>query len=134
MSDELVLDASAAAEALLRKDAVGTIVAERIASSVCHSPHLIDAEVGNVLRRHERQGLINEESAITGLRLLKSMVDERYAHHGWLAIEAWGLRHTVTFYDALYVALAARLDIPLLTADEKLTKAPGLPCQVELIS
>ncbi|MEV6320049.1 type II toxin-antitoxin system VapC family toxin [Nocardia sp. NPDC051787] len=134
MSDEMVLDASAAAEALLRKDAVGSAVAERIASSVCHSPHLIDAEVGNVLRRHERQGLINEESAITGLRLLKSMVDERYAHHGWLAIEAWALRQTVTFYDALYVALAARLDIPLLTADEKLTKAPGLPCQVELIS
>ncbi|WP_431957205.1 type II toxin-antitoxin system VapC family toxin [Nocardia lijiangensis] len=134
MNDEYVVDASAAAEALLRKDAVGQVVTHRIASAVCHAPHLIDAEVGSVLRRHEQKGLISETSALTSLRLLKSMVNERYAHHGWMTVDAWALRHTVTFYDALYVALAARLDIPLLTADEKLSRAPGLPCRVELVS
>ncbi|WP_282778830.1 PIN domain-containing protein [Nocardia sp. CC201C] len=68
------------------------------------------------------------------MRMSTMLVDERYAHRGWLSVEAWKLRHTVTFYDALYAALAARLDLPLLTSDAKLSKAPGLPCRVELIA
>jgi predicted nucleic acid-binding protein len=40
----------------------------------------------------------------------------------------------MTFYDALYAALAARLDIPLLTSDERLSRAPGLPCRVEVFA
>ena len=46
---------------------------------------------------------------------------------------AWTLRDNLTYYDALYVALAARLGYPLLTADARLARAPGLPCAVELI-
>ncbi|MBO0855315.1 MAG: type II toxin-antitoxin system VapC family toxin [Nocardia sp.] len=132
MSEELVVDASAVADALIRGDEVGNALAQRISGSVCHSPHLIDAEVGSVLRRAERRGLINERTALTSLRLLKFLIDERYSHDGWLALEAWKLRGTVTFYDGLYVALAARLDIPLLTRDIKLSKAPGLPCRIEV--
>ncbi|MGW6724543.1 type II toxin-antitoxin system VapC family toxin [Nocardia sp. NPDC055029] len=132
-SDEYVLDASAASTALLRKDAVGTAVGRLIETSTCHAPHLIDAEVGNVLRRHERKGLIDPDTATIGLRMLATMVDRRYAHQGWLSEQAWLLRHTITFYDGLYAALAARLDVPLLTSDARLSKAPGLPCRVEVI-
>jgi predicted nucleic acid-binding protein len=67
------------------------------------------------------------------LRMLTTMIDQRYAHHGWLSEEAWKLRHTITFYDALYAALAARLDVALLTSDAELSRAPGLPCRIELI-
>ena len=133
MNDEFVVDAAAVADALTRKDAVGIALAHRITESTCHAPHLIDAEVGRVLRRVERLGLITEEVAATGLRALATLVDERYAHTGWLAAAAWELRHTITFYDGLFVALAARLDMPLLTGDVKLSKAPGVPCQVELV-
>jgi len=42
-------------------------------------------------------------------------------------------RQPHTYYDALYVALAARLGFPLLTADARLAHAPGLPCAVELV-
>jgi predicted nucleic acid-binding protein len=41
---------------------------------------------------------------------------------------------TLPFYDALYVALAAVLDVPLLTGDPALSKAPGLSCRVTVIS
>ncbi|WP_194838116.1 type II toxin-antitoxin system VapC family toxin [Nocardia sp. XZ_19_369] len=133
-SDEYVVDASAASTALLRKDGVGIAVGQLLGSTICHAPHLIDAEVGHVLRRHERGEQISDIAASRGLRLLATVIDQRYAHHGWLAAEAWLLRHTITFYDGLYVALAARLEIPLLTADVKLSKAPGLPCRIELIS
>lgn len=65
---------------------------------------------------------------------LERVVDHRYVHTGLLARAAWELRHTVTFYDGLYIALAVRLDVPLLTADANLTKAPDLPCHYELVS
>lgn len=38
-----------------------------------------------------------------------------------------------TFYDALYVALATALDVPLLTGDSRLAAAPGLPCEIKLV-
>lgn len=46
---------------------------------------------------------------------------------------AWTLRHNFTFYDALYVALASHLDIPLLTADPRLRREPGLTCHTEFV-
>lgn len=49
------------------------------------------------------------------------------------ARRAWTLRHNFTFYDALYVALASHLDIPLLTADPRLRREPGLTCHTEFV-
>ena len=42
----------------------------------------------------------------------------------------WALRENLTAYDAWYVALAERLDEPLLTADRRLARTPGLRCEV----
>jgi predicted nucleic acid-binding protein len=66
------------------------------------------------------------------LRAIGSLVDNRYPHEN-LAHTAWQLRHNLTYYDALYVALATRLGSPLLTADARLARSPGLPCSVELV-
>ncbi len=107
---------------------------ERMANVPCHAPHQIEAEVGNVLRRRERAGLIPESVAVTALRALPVYVDRRYPCVGQLADMAWDLRGAITFYDALYAALAHRLKIPLVTCDGKLTRAPGLPCEFELLS
>ncbi|MGH4020863.1 MAG: type II toxin-antitoxin system VapC family toxin [Pseudonocardiaceae bacterium] len=131
---EYVVDAAAAVSALARKDAIGIAAHKRIAEATCHAPHLLDAEVGHVLRRGERGGEIGEETARTALRALPEMIDYRYPHTGRLAERAWDLRHTITFYDGLYVALAAMLDVPLLTGDVRLNKAPGLSCAVTLIN
>jgi predicted nucleic acid-binding protein len=131
---EYVVDASAAVSALGRKDAVGIAAHKRIAEATCHAPHLLDAEVGHVLRRGERTGEISEQTARTALRALPEMIDYRYPHTGRIAALAWDLRDTITFYDALYVALATVLDVPLLTGDAKLSKAAGLSCRVTLIS
>jgi hypothetical protein len=46
-------------------------------------------------------------------------------------VPAWTWRHNLTFYDALYVAVF--LDLPLLTADVRLSGAPGLPCTIGLV-
>jgi predicted nucleic acid-binding protein len=46
--------------------------------------------------------------------------------------EMWGLHDNLTMYDAAYVALAARLDLPLVTVGQKLAATPNLPCVVEV--
>lgn len=52
--------------------------------------------------------------------------------HDVLADRIWGLRHTVTAYDAAYVALAEGLDIALATLDRRLADASGPTCRFEL--
>jgi len=130
--NDCVIDASALVLALIGKtDAAGALRA-RMPQMRRHAPHLIDAEVGNVLRRHERAGLISAHEADTALRVSGVLIDHRYPHAGALAQRAWTLGHNLSFYDALYVALAGYLNLPLLTADARIGRAPGLPCQTEM--
>jgi predicted nucleic acid-binding protein len=46
------------------------------------------------------------------------------------AERVWELRHSVTSYDAWYVALAEALRLPLATLDLKLARAPGIACEL----
>jgi predicted nucleic acid-binding protein len=117
----------------LGKNAIGIALRTRITTTTCHAPHLIDAEVGHVLRRSVSRGELDEEEAQTGLRALDTITDHRYPHPR-LSDLAWELRNVVSFYDGLYVALATMLHLPLLTSDLRLVKAPGLPCRFELIN
>jgi predicted nucleic acid-binding protein len=89
--------------------------------------------VGSVLRRRAAAGVIPARQASRALRVLSSLVAERYPHEP-LSTVAWTLRHTLSYYDALYAALAGRSGHPLLTADARLARAPGLPCAVELVT
>ena len=130
-ADGLVLDASVAVTALVEVTPHAARLRRRLARVVTHAPHLIDAEVGSVLRRRAAAGHIAPEVAAGALRGVGLLVAVRYPH-GPLAAAAWTLRDNLTFY-ALYVSLAVRLGYPLLTADARLVRAPGLPCAVELV-
>jgi predicted nucleic acid-binding protein len=130
--NDVVIDASTMVRALTETSPEADGLRYGLMTSTCHAPYLLDAEVGHVLRRLERTGAISDEEARTALAALPHLINHRYPHTGRLAGLAWELRHVVTYYDGLYVALAATLDIPLRTADEKLGKAPGLPCRFEL--
>jgi predicted nucleic acid-binding protein len=60
---------------------------------------------------------------------LEDLVDwpiERISHTA-LVQEAWQYRNNVSAYDAFYVAAARIYDIPLLTADGPLARAPSMP-------
>ncbi|MEJ7775578.1 MAG: hypothetical protein WKF72_12295 [Nocardioidaceae bacterium] len=45
----------------------------------------------------------------------------------------WELRENLTVYDASYVALAEALEVPLLTADARIARAPALKCLIEVM-
>jgi predicted nucleic acid-binding protein len=129
---DIVLDASLAATALVEVTPEAEQLRRRLAQVGTHAPHLVDAEVGSVLRRRTAAGFIEPEIAAGALRALDLLIANRYPH-GPLASGAWALRDNLAFYDALYVALAARLGFLLLTADARLARAPSLPCAVELV-
>lgn len=130
---EGVLDASVLVLALSGKTGDASALRARLAEMRTHAPHLIDAEVGNVLRRHERESRLSAEECQQALRAARFLVHHRYPHFGPVGELAWRWRHNLSFYDALYVALASLLGIPLITADARLSGAPGLPCAVELV-
>jgi predicted nucleic acid-binding protein len=85
-------------------------------------PHLIDAEVGQALRREVAGGRLGEGRADAALLDLVRMPLRRIDHIG-LIHRAWELRHNFSFYDGLYVALAEGLDVPLVTLDRRLARA-----------
>lgn len=128
-----MVDASALIMAMTGRSSEAEILRDRLQSSVCHAPHLIDAEAGNVLRRLVRSGTIGADFGLTALRAVRNAVDERHPQYGSLADTAWRLPDNLTFYDGLYVALAAELGLPLVTADRRLARAPGLPGTAELV-
>ncbi len=128
-----MLDASALVLALIGKNEAADAVRRRLPTMCRHAPHLIDAEVGNVLRRHEHAGRVSAEEARSALRAGRVLIEHRYPHAGPLAELAWTWRANVSFYDALYVALAVRLGVPLITADARLGRVPALECAVEVL-
>ncbi|MFP5347230.1 MAG: type II toxin-antitoxin system VapC family toxin [Actinomycetes bacterium] len=133
MRSDYVLDASALVLALVGKTDTSDALRERLRRMRGHAPHLIDAEVGNVLRRHELAGRISGSEAEAAMGASQVIIEHRYPHTGPLAALAWTWRANLSFYDALYVALAVRLGVPLVTADARMAGAPGLPCEFEVV-
>ena len=120
----IVLDASAAIELLLLSS-TGLRVSDRVfrGGETVHAPELLDLEVLQVLRRRERDGDLTSRRALEALEDLADMGIERYPH-GLLMARVWELRANLTAYDAVYVALAEVLEVPLVTCDARLQRAP----------
>jgi predicted nucleic acid-binding protein len=108
-------------------------VAARLREGELWAPHLIDAEVGHTLRRTVRLGELSDRAARAALDDLRELPLRRARHRGLLD-RAWGLRENVSFYDGLYIALAERLGLPLLTLDARLARAPGVRAPIEVIA
>lgn len=129
--NRLVIDASAAAEYLLRTP-LGQRLQDLVEEASLLAPALLDAEVLAVLRRSLLQKRLEEHRARLALEDLADWPVERIPHSALLR-EAWKHRHNVSAYDALYVAAAKLNNVPLLTADGPLSRAPGLGIVVQNI-
>lgn len=96
------------------------------------APTLLDAEVLHAIAGYVRRGEMSDERARRALELLTSARIERFPIAP-LVIAAWGLRHNLSTYDALYVALARVVECPLITCDRALAGAPGLGITVTVV-
>ena len=97
-----------------------------------HSPHLIDVEVTQGLRRLVRAGEVSADRAAEAIEDLVDLDLHRHAHVDLLT-RAWKLRDNVTAYDAMYFALAEALDATVVTCDTSLAKASGHRAHIEVI-
>ena len=128
-----VVDASAVVELLLGS-ASAHLIENRLFGSgrTFHAPQLLLLEVAQVLRRHELRGQMRPERTQQALADLAAL--PIFLHpHSHLLPRVWELRHNLTAYDAVYVALAEFLGAPLLTRDRRLANAAGHRTRIDLV-
>jgi len=132
----IVIDASAAIEWVLQTPK-GAEVENRIFRKTSelprlHAPHLLDVEVAQVLRKHVAKGLVSEGRGQTALQDFLQIPLLRYPHE-FLLERVWALRKNLTAYDAVYVALAEALDMPLVTCDANIGGVPGVRARIDVV-
>lgn len=116
-------EATAAADALL----------ERLTDGGAWAPAVWPLEVLNALLMAERRGRITTQTRHAGAAFLQSlpvMLDAHTAPQAWIATHRLAERYRLTLYDAAYLELAQRLELPLATLDTGLcgvASALGVP-------
>ncbi len=130
----IVVDASVMAN-LVGDDGEAGEIARARASRATHlaAPDLVDVETVAVLRKRWRAGDLTARRFKAAVDDLLMLPMDRYPA-GPLMVRAYELRANVTPYDAAYVALAESLGYTLVTADVRLSRAPGIRCRVDLLS
>lgn len=127
----IVVDASIVIDLLLDVQPFADRIAEVLEQHEgdLHAPHLLDAEVGQVLRRYVIRRDLRPARAVRALERLEELPLTRYPHIPFVR-RSFELRRNLTFYDALYVALAEALGVPLLTKDGALARVPSVRAAV----
>src|SRR5258708_13597701 len=124
----MIVDCSIIIRLLSSRDG-DDLLRQRLARTV-HAPALIDAEISSVVRGLTIAAKPNVR--ITPDRAEQMLADYaglRIARHPMQPLQArvFELRDNLAAYDAMYVPLAARLPLPLLTDDATLTAPPDHP-------
>lgn len=121
------MDSSVLVAAIIDVGPEGAWAESLLARGSLNAPELVLAEASNVLRRLELTRYIETSEANAAHEDLMRVPVELYPFDPF-ADRIWQLRHTVTSYDAWYVALAEALALPLATLDRRLMRAPGPTC------
>ena len=114
-----VVDASVAAKWLAPEP--DSPLAEALLDDELIVPDLLFAEVGNILWKKQLRGEMNAAATQIGARWLLQVPVQVHDSAGLLADAlalALQLQHPA--YDCFYLALARRVDAPLVTADRRL--------------
>ena len=119
----VIVDASALVAAVASTGSLGDRARAMLRGHRRAAPHLIDAEVGNALRLMVWRGELTDVAGASARLMAEHLVHRRHPFHGAISGRAWQLRHNVSFYDALYIALAESLRCPLITADRRIARA-----------
>ena len=116
-----VLDASAAANIVLRTDLAPALIEKLERGHLVIAPALFHSEIANTLWKYVRSGELDKETALTRHDEAIGLVDIFEADEQ-LAAEALSsaIRYNHSVYDMLYVILARRHGCRILSVDKKL--------------
>ena len=123
-----VLDASVAIAALIeedRSDEARRILCE-VGTDSAVVPGLWYLEVGNTLLLAERRRSLSaaaRREQLADLSRLPIAIDHETTHHAWNDTMGLAERHGLTLYDATYLELSLRRQLPLATFDAALRRA-----------
>ena len=130
----IVIDASVLANVVGDDGTAGRAARARLAAAEhVSAPDLVDVETVAVLRKRWLAGALSARRFRSAADDLLALPNVRFPT-GPSMIRAYELRANVTPYDATYVALAEGLDCTLVTGDVRLARAPGMHCEVEILS
>lgn len=130
MTDRFVVDSSAIVAVTTNQPPRPELL-KRIVLARAAAPELLDMEVLHALRSRVQRGEISASTAQQAVDALPELPISRVSHKR-LLYRVWELRHSVTAYDAAYVALAEQLAVPLVTCDRKLARSHRHNAKVEL--
>jgi predicted nucleic acid-binding protein len=124
----LVLDCSATLAWVYDDEATPAVraVFETVAGRGALVPARWRLEVANVLEmgvRRKRHDAAFRDATLSDLALLPIRVDPETDRHAWGATARLAARYGLTLYDAAYLELARRTDLPLATLDKELRAA-----------
>lgn len=123
----VVVDASAVVAALTGGGADGAWAESELARDDLAAPHLMPAEVANILRRAVLSNRATADAASMAHADLLALPVALFPYEP-LADRSWELRSNLSAYDAWYVALAESLGAPMVTLDRRIARAPGPRC------
>ena len=124
----IVVDASVLVAALVDAGKPGSWAEQIIGSDHLVAPEFVLIETLNVLRRLEMGSDISRLEATAAQRDASRLRAELLPFAPF-ADRAWQLRHSLTSYDAAYVAVAEAFDSPLATLDLRLSRSSEARCQ-----
>ncbi|WP_020500034.1 type II toxin-antitoxin system VapC family toxin [Sciscionella marina] len=127
----IVIDSAAAIDALAIAPGTEDLRAY-LAGEELHAPTLLDFEIVSGLRGLTLGGHLSAARAEDLLTDFDELAVQRWPSADGLRRRALQLRHSVSGYDAAYVALAEALDCPLLTRDARLARSSGHTAQIQV--
>lgn len=99
---------------------------ERVADQCAIVPAIWPLEVANAVLSAAHSGRIDHAAVpktMVELEALPVRVDTLTSHHAWHATLRLAATHRLTSYDAAYLELAQRTQLPLVTLDVRLARA-----------
>jgi predicted nucleic acid-binding protein len=123
----IVLDASALITILVGSSGVNAV---QLLARPLIAPNHLPIEAVAALRKLLSGGVLDEAGALAALDQVVALPIELTSP---LMPRIWQLRHSLTPYDAAYVALAEARGCPLVTSDARLAGAIGIHCDIQLL-
>lgn len=122
----MIVDATAMVAAIGDASTIGEAARAQLSlAPVWHAPAHMAVEVVRTFDRLARHGKLTDEQArVYAMQMMDGIGTAVVLHvDRSLLSAAWSLRANLSTYDAVYVALAEQLGLPLLTADLRLARA-----------